>query len=177
MDGQQQLGLEAGPGRNAAADADVALSARDIQHIERRMQVHVPAGVMLPPAVQPRNQPAGREERRGGHAQSGGRGPLRQALEGFADAIEAAAEHRQQRGAGLGQLNAPVMAVEQFQAGLRLEPPDLLADGAVGYAELVRRGGKAPAACRRLEGTQPAQGKVLAFHGAFSACRISNTKP
>jgi hypothetical protein len=56
---------------------------------------------------------------------------LRQSFEGLPDPVEAAAQDRQQRGTGLGQLDAPVVAAEQFEAGLRFEALDLLADGAM----------------------------------------------
>jgi hypothetical protein len=177
MDRHEQFGLESGPGRNAAAHAYVAVAARDIQHLKRRMQVHVTSAVSLPPAAQPWNQPAGGKKRGRGHFQRFGPGSLRQSFEGLPDPVEAAAQDRQQRGAGLGQLDAPVVAAEQFEAGLRFEALDLLADGAMRDVEFQRRGRKALVARRRLEGTQPAQGKILTFHRENTAFRNSNTGP
>ena len=59
MNGKQQFGPEARPGRQTTANADVAVATHNIEHLQGGMQIHCRSAGMTPPAVEARDQPAG----------------------------------------------------------------------------------------------------------------------
>src|SRR5262245_26215407 len=100
------------------------------------------------------DQPLRREVRRGAHRERTAALALQQPLRSVGDAIEGIAHHREIGAASLGDDEPLVLAIEQLQPELGLERLHLMADRALGDAELLGGAREALVAGRGLEGLE-----------------------
>ena len=89
---------------------------------------------------------------------------LGQALKRRLDRIEAVAQHGVELGAGFRQGDAAHLALEERDAGLLLQPSDLMADRRRRHEQFRSRQLEAHVARRSFEGAQLCQGRQLG-HG------------
>jgi hypothetical protein len=139
---EERLADQARPAAAPDAQPDVEALALQVHHLLRRMQVQRDAGLQRLPARQARQQPALRERRQGRHPQR---------LRGAAMRLRGGEQPRLQRGKHLChpalerlarrvQRQPSALAREQLETQLRLQPADLLADGAVRQVQAFGRG-------------------------------------
>ena len=151
---EQRLRHHAGIGAAPVADRQVGLLAAEIDQPVRCMQFQVDVRVLAAKVGDPRRQPMGHEGVRRRNRDRPRRlrraEPAQHGLEG----VEAVAQHRVERGAGLGQDHLAHLPVEQHQAGVLLEKTDLVAHRGRRYGEFGRGLLEAAVTSRGLEGTQ-----------------------
>src|SRR6476646_988690 len=105
------------------------------------------------------DKPLRREVRRSADGEHAAALALQQPLCPGSDAVEGIAHHNEIGAPGLGDGETLPFAVEQLQPELGLERLHLMADVALGYAELLGGTGEAFVARRRLESLQCVKGR------------------
>ena len=164
---QQELRAQVRIAAPAVADADVDLVAVEIDQPDRGGDPGVDVGLGLAKTLDPGHQPLGGE---------GGGGRDRDQAAGLqvpdpgdpgGQVVEAVAQVRQGRLAGLGQPDRPLAALEQGHAQIVLQALDLMADGGGGHVQLLRRLGEAEMAGGGLEGAQGVERRQSARHGGL----------
>ncbi len=149
---QQMFHGEIGIAALTIADGDIDIVAGEVAQLCGSRHPHVDIGMQLLKAVQPRHQPFHGKRRRHAHGQHAGLVQALQLPHGLAHHLEAAADARQERLAGIGQCDAPAGAAEQRHAQMCLERTDLVADRRRRHAKFIGRLYEAEVAGHDLKG-------------------------
>ena len=168
-DGKQLLGAEprdVKPGLISVAvtNGQVDVLAREVDMMQRGADPEIDLGVGLGETPQPMHEPLGREVRRRADGEHAAALALQQPLRSSRDAVEGIAHDDEIGASGLGDDQALPLAIEQLQPELGLERLDLMADGALGDAELLGRAREALMARRRLESLERVERRQPARH-------------
>jgi hypothetical protein len=127
----------------AMANGEIHIFAREIDVMHGRGDPQVDRRMRLGKAAEPVHEPFGGKIGRGAHRQHARTLPLHQALGPHGNTIERVAHHGEIIAAGVGDDQPLPLAVEELDAELGFERLDLMADRALGDAELRGGAGKA----------------------------------
>src|SRR5262249_45160822 len=117
------------------------------------------------------DEPLRREIRRSAHSERAAALALQQSLGSVADAVESIAHDHEIGAACLGDHQPLPFAIEQLQPELGLECFDLVADRALGDAELLGGAPEALVAGRGFESLERVERRQTARHGATEIMR------
>ena len=156
--------VQPGPVPVAVPDRQVDVLAREVDVMQRRRHPQLDLGIGLREAAEPVHQPLGREVGRRADREDAGGLPLQQPLGAERDAVEGVANDVEVVAAGLGDDQPLALAIEELEAELGLERLHLVADRALGDAELLRGAGEALVAGGGLEGPERVQRRQPARH-------------
>ena len=152
-----------GPGRPRHADREVDPIAHEIHRRVARRQLDLDSRMRGAEGEQTRDEPAHGEGAEAGHRDLSAARP-RRLDDARLQKIEARGQHRQQPRARLRQPQPGAGAKEQRASQMPLQQLHLAADGAVRYAQLVRRRRDRAESGRRLEGAECVEGRQGPWH-------------
>ena len=145
-------------------DRQVDVLAREVDVMQRRRHPELDLGKGLREAAEPVHQPLGGEVGRRADREHPRTLPLQQPLGAERDPVERVADHVEIFAAGLGDHQPLALAIEKLEAELGFERLHLVADRALGDAELLRGPGEALVAGGGLEGPDGVQRRQPARH-------------
>ena len=145
-------------------DRDVDFLANEIDMMHGRGDPQIDAGMGLGKPAEPVDQPFGGEIRRRADGQGTRVLALHDALGARGDPVERVADHAEIFATGVGDDQPLALAIEKLDAERRFQRLDLMADGALGDAQLFGRAREAFAARRGLEGLERVERWQLAGH-------------
>ena len=148
----------------AVTNGKVDVLAREVDVVQRGADPEIDLGVDLGEAAQAMDEPLRREVRRRADGEHAAALALQQALRPGGDAVEGIAHDGEIGAARLGDDEPLPLAIEKLQSELGLERLHLMADGALGDAELLGGAREALVARRRLESLECVERRQPARH-------------
>ncbi len=148
----------------AEADREVQAFAGQVDAVVVGLDAQFDVRVARIEFLQPWQQPAGGEGAHHADPEHLAEMPADEAVQADRNAVERFVEHGVQACALVGERHPARQAMEQHRAQPFLQPPDLMAQRGLAYAQLQRRAGEVLVAGRGLEGAQGIERELGAKH-------------